>query len=157
MLFLFKEHNTITVEMDTGGNIQSQAYPADMCTLISLWLDHHNMLSFLSLGGGGIFVFDSILVKAEKKEKTFRITLTQYKDSSELVEKIRFLEKQAGIKSKIVSYLFSSILALTTLGAVLSTTSKNTGSTNVFTVVNGLNPILAAVCGYYFSESKRDG
>lgn len=156
MQFLFKEYASITVEMDSSGTIKGALYPQDMCTLISLWLDHHNILAFISIGSEMI-IFDDVLIKIEKKEKAFTIILTQHKDPAELLKKIRFLEKQAGIKSKIVSYLFSSILGLTTLGAILAGSTKSAGSANVFTVVNGLNPILAAVCGYYFSESKKDG
>lgn len=156
MHFLFKEYKIIEINIDFAGAVKNPLYPKDMCSLLSLWIDNMNLLSFLAVGARSIIV-DGVLVHAIDSAEGFKLALLPYQDIRELSKKISTLEKQISIKSKIVSYLFSSIVGLTVLGAALSLRAETKESSYVFSVVNGLNPILAAVCGYYFSESKKDG
>jgi hypothetical protein len=84
------------------------------------------------------------------------LSITRHIEVSDLVQRVEKVQGKQHTQALIINYLFASIIGLTVLGTVSGMVS-NKDNSKVFTVVNGLSPLLAAICGYYFSESKKDG
>lgn len=155
MLSLIQAHKKVTILVDEFGDLKSCAYSADDIIEISMWLDDNDLTYYLQSQPVSVII-EGLLVDVLPSENDYLLSITRHIEVSDLVQRVEKVQGKQHTQALIINYLFASIIGLTVLGTVSGMVS-NKDNSKVFTVVNGLSPLLAAICGYYFSESKKDG
>ncbi len=155
MLSLIQAHKKITILVDEFGDLKSCAYSENDIIEISMWLDDNDLTYYLQSQPVSVII-EGLLVDVFPSENDYLLSITRHIEVSDLVQRVEKVQGKRHTQALIINYLFASIIGLTVLGTVSGMVS-NKDNSKVFTVVNGLSPLLAAICGYYFSESKRNG
>lgn len=155
MLSLLQPHKKITILVDEFGALKSCAYSDDDILEISMWLDSNDLTYYLQ-GQAISVIIDEMMVDIFPTENDYLLNIAKHVEVSDLVQQVEKVRGKQHTQSLIINYLFVSIIGLTVLGTISGMVS-NRDNSKVFTVINGLSPLLAAICGYYFSESKKDG
>lgn len=155
MLSLVQAHHKISILIDEFGSLKSCAYGEADSLKISMWLDDNDLAYYLQ-SQPTVVIIDGFQIEITPKDNDYIVGITKHTEIADLVKKVETVQGRQHTQARIINYLFSSIIGLTLLGTVSGLIS-NKENNHVFTVVNGLNPLLAAICGYYFSESKKNG
>ncbi len=155
MLSLVQAHKKISILVDEFGALKSCAYGEADSLRISMWLDDNDLTYYLQSQPVSVII-EGMMVDIFPRENEYLLSITKHIEVSDLVQRVEKVQGRQHTQSLIINYLFASIIGLTVLGTVSGMVS-NKENNHIFTVVNGLNPLLAAICGYYFSESKKNG